>query len=115
MVDGGASNYAAHAGLSLGVKVAMITHLAQEDYNRVVYELAGLGVTCFVAITPQSTSLRLEYPTTNIDVRNLKVTATAGVITDEEVDGFHTRAAVIGTSLRDEIEINTILVLRSKC
>ena len=94
-VDGGAIYYATHAGISLGFKVAVVTHLAQEDYNRVICELAGLGATCIVAITPHSTCLRLEYPTANMDVRNLKVTATAGVISVHEVDGFQAQAAVI--------------------
>jgi sugar/nucleoside kinase (ribokinase family) len=113
--DGGAINYAAHAGASLGCKVAIVTRLAAEDRDRVVAPLESLGVDCMVTITPQSTCMKLEYPTSNVDVRNLYVTGTAGSITAAEVSGFQARAAVIGTSLRGEIEMDAIRALRAKC
>jgi sugar/nucleoside kinase (ribokinase family) len=114
-VDGGAINYAAHAAASLGYKVAIVTRMAQEDRDRVVSELKSQGVTCLVTISPQSTCMKLEYPTMNVDVRNLYVTATAGSITAGEVQGFQARAAAIGTSLRGEIELEAIRALRAKC
>lgn len=113
--DGGAINYAAHAGASLGCKVAVVTRLAAEDRDRVVAPLESLGVDCMVTITPQSTCMKLEYPTSNVDIRNLYVTGTAGSITAAEVSGFQTRAAVIGTSLRGEIEMDAIRALRAQC
>jgi sugar/nucleoside kinase (ribokinase family) len=113
--DGGAINYAAHAGASVGCKVAVVTRLAAEDRDRVVAPLERLGVDCMVTITPQSTCMKLEYPTSNVDVRNLYVTGTAGSITAAEVSGFQTRAAVIGTSLRGEIEMDAIRALRAQC
>ncbi len=114
-VDGGAVNYAAHAGAKLGYKVAVITRMAQEDRDRVVNELESHGVTCLVTITPQSTCMKLEYPTSNVDIRNLYVTSTAGSITAGEVRDFQARAAAIGTSFRGEIETDAIRTLRSKC
>lgn len=48
-----------------------------EDY-RVIENLQRAGVDCFVQRTPQSTCVKLEYPTTNVDIRNLYVTSTAG-------------------------------------
>lgn len=113
-VDGGAINYAAHAGVRLGCHVAVLTRLAKEDYNRVVEALRDEGIDCLVTITPQSTCVTLEYPTTNVDVRNLYVTSTAGPITVDEVQGIRCRAAVIGTTLRGEIEMEAIQALRSQ-
>lgn len=113
-VDGGAINYAAHAGAALGCNVAIVTRLAQEDYERVVSELENHGVVCLVKITPQSTCVKLEYPTRNVDIRNLYVTSTAGSITVEEVQGFECQAAAIGTTLRGEIEMDAVQALRDK-
>jgi sugar/nucleoside kinase (ribokinase family) len=114
-VDGGAINYAAHAGVRMGCKVAVVTRLAQGDRERVIDELESQGIDCMVKITPNSTCMKLVYPTSNVDVRTLYVTSTAGSITPSEVQGFESRAAVIGTSLRGEIEMATIQALRRKC
>ncbi len=113
-VDGGAVNYAAHAGAKLGCHVAVVTRLAQEDYDRVIGALRAEAVDCLVTITPQSTCVKLEYPTTNVDVRNLYVTSTAGSITVNEVKGIRCKAAVIGTTLRGEIEMEAIQALRDR-
>ena len=113
-VDGGAVNYAAHAGARLGCHVVVVTRLAQEDYDRVVDALRAEGVDCLVTVTPQSTCVKLEYPTTNVDVRNLYVTSTAGSITVDEVKGIRCQAAVIGTTLRGEIEVEAIQTLRDR-
>lgn len=112
-VDGGAVNYAAHAAACLGLKVAVITHLAQED-QRVVDKFIQSGIDCYPTYTPQSTLMKLEYPTTDPDLRTLSVTATAGSITAGEVEEFDARAAVIGSSLRGEVGMDVICKLREK-
>ena len=66
-VDGGAVNYAAHAAKRLGSKVAVITRLAQED-ERVVSKFTAAGIACYPTYTPFSTTMKLEYPTTNPDI-----------------------------------------------
>lgn len=109
-VDGGAVNYAAHAAARLGVKVAVVTHLASED-ERVVEKFTQSGIDCLPTYTPQSTCMRLEYPTTNPDVRNLSVTGTAGSITASEVENLHAKSAVIGSSLRGEVGLDVIRAL----
>jgi len=111
-VDGGAVNYAAHAGIRLGCRVLVVTRLAQEDYARVVGSWESQGIDTRVMVTPQSTCVKLEYPTTNVDNRKLYVTSTAGSITADEVRGIQSRAAVIGTTLRGEITMEAIQALR---
>lgn len=113
IVDGGAVNYAAHAGAALGFRVAVVTRLAREDW-RVVQKLTQAGVDCYPSDTPQSTCIRLDYPTTNPDVRTLSVASTAGSIGPAEVAPFQARAAVIGTTLRGEVGLETIQALREK-
>lgn len=112
-VDGGAVNYAAHAATRLGLKVAVVTHLASED-RRVADKFTQSGIDCLPTYTPQSTCMRLEYPTTNPDVRNLSVTGTAGAITAAETDGLRAKSAVIGSSLRGEVGLDVIRALREK-
>ena len=112
-VDGGAVNYAAHAAGRLGGKVAVVTHLSKED-DRVVEKFKTAGIDCFATYTPFSTLMKLDYPTTNPDIRNLSVTATAGSITPQEVESLNARAAVIGSSLRGEVGLDVIQALTSR-
>jgi sugar/nucleoside kinase (ribokinase family) len=48
------------------------------------------------------------------DIRYLSVAATAGAITVEQVEGVQTKAAVIGSSLRGEVGLDVIQVLKEK-
>jgi sugar/nucleoside kinase (ribokinase family) len=112
-VDGGAINYAVHAVARMNLDVAVVTHLAETD-RRVIDRFEELGVDCYVEYTPHSTLMKLEYPTHNVDLRNLYVTATAGDITAEDVSQLNARAMVIGTSLRSEISLAAIQTLRSR-
>jgi sugar/nucleoside kinase (ribokinase family) len=112
-VDGGAINYAAHAVARLGLKVAVVTRLSEED-KRVVDAFVQAGIDCFPTYTPSSTCMHLEYPTTNPDLRNLSVTETAGSVTPAEVDGLNMKSAIIGSSLRGEVGLDVIERLRQK-
>jgi len=113
IVDGGAVNYAAHAAARLGTKVAVVTCLAKED-EHVVEKFTQSGIDCYVTYTPTSTLLKLEYPTSDPDIRTLSVTATAGSITAKEVESINARAAVIGSSLRGEVGMDVIRALKDK-
>jgi len=110
-VDGGAINYSAHAAARLGARVVVVTHLASED-QRVVEKFTQSGIDCLPTYTPQSTLMRLEYPTTNPDVRSLSVTSTAGSITADEVMNLQAKFAVIGSSLRGEVGLDVIQALQ---
>ena len=112
-VDGGAVNYAAHAAARLGLRVAVVTHLARED-DRVIDKLTRAGIDCFPTYTPTSTLMKLEYPTTNPDIRTLSVAATAGIISASEVENLVAQAGVIGTSLRGEVGLDVIQLMKDK-
>ena len=112
-VDGGAINYSAHAARRLGLKVAVVTRLSLED-KRVVDKFNRDGIDCYVTYTPSSTLMVLEYPTNDPDLRHLHVAGTAGAITSQDVEGIHTRAAVIGSSLRGEVGLDVILAMKKK-
>ncbi len=113
VVDGGAFNYGSHAAVRMGLKVAAITRLAREDL-KVADELKALGVAVFAKVTPDSTCLRLEYPTSNVDDRILYVTSSAGPFTIAEVKDISARAFVVGASVRGEVPLAVIEALRKK-
>jgi sugar/nucleoside kinase (ribokinase family) len=112
-VDGGAVNYAAHAAAQLGFHVAVVTRMAKED-DRVITSFTKAGIDSFVTYTPQSTLMKLEYPTTDPDIRTLTVAGTAGSISANDISGLHSKAAVIGTSLHGEVGFDVIEALESK-
>ncbi len=113
-VDGGGMNYAANAAVRLGLRTAVVTHLAEED-QRVVDMLRSNGIDCVLKYTPSSTLMKLEYPTIDPDIRTLSVTATAGSITATELEYVATKAAVIGSSLRGEVGMDVIDRLHNRC
>ncbi|HKY53131.1 MAG TPA: PfkB family carbohydrate kinase [Anaerolineales bacterium] len=113
IVDGGAVNYAAHAAARLGKNVAVITRLAKEDDN-VVEKFKQSGIDCYITYTPTSTSLKLEYPTSDPDIRTLSVMSVAGSITAGDVENLNAQAAVIGSSLRGEVDTDIIHALKNK-
>ncbi|MCX6038873.1 MAG: PfkB family carbohydrate kinase [Chloroflexi bacterium] len=112
-VDGGGTNYAAHAAAPLGLKIAVVTRLAKED-DRVAEKFTQAGIDCYPTYTPQSTEMCLEYPTTDPDIRNLSVNGLAGAITVSQVENLEMRAAVIGSSLRGEVGLDVIRALKEK-
>ena len=113
VVDGGAFNYGSHVAIRMGLKVAAITRLAEDDFH-VARELQKLGVDTFVKTTPHSTCLRLEYPTANVDERVLYITSSAGPFGPEEVREISSKAFVIGASVRGEVSLEVMEELRKK-
>jgi sugar/nucleoside kinase (ribokinase family) len=112
-VDGGAMNYSAYAASKLGLKVAVVTRLAEED-RRVVDKFLTSGIDCYVTYTPASTCMKLEYPTNNPDIRNLSVASTAGSISSKDIEGIQSKAAIIGSSLRGEVGLDVIRTFNDK-
>lgn len=113
IVDGGGFNYGAHVAAMMGLDVAAITRLACED-SHVVNALENIGVTVFVTTTPNSTLLRLEYPTSNVDERKIYVTQTAGQFTPAEVEGIQAKAFLINASTRGEVGFDVLQALKTK-
>jgi sugar/nucleoside kinase (ribokinase family) len=112
-VDGGGSHYAVQAAARLGKKVALVTHLAAGD-QYVIDKIESAGISCFVTHTPHSTLMKLEYPTTNPDIRTLSVAATADPILAAEIAPIETHSAVIGSSYRGEVGMDVIQALKDK-
>jgi sugar/nucleoside kinase (ribokinase family) len=113
VVDGGAFNYGAQVAAAMGLRTAAITRLAREDW-RVVDLLERLGVQVFAEVTPESTCLRLDYPSANVDERVIYVTSTAGSFTAQQISDVQARVFVIGASLRGEVPLDVIEAVAAK-
>ncbi len=112
-VDGGAFNYGATVAARMGLRVAVITRLAREDWH-VVAALERLGVTAFARATPASTLLRLSYPSANLDERTIELLSSAGPFTVEEVAAVDAQAFAIGASVRGEVPTEVVEALAAK-
>lgn len=112
-VDGGGFNYGAHVAAAMGLKTAAVTRLAREDIH-VVRALEALGIDAYPTYTPSSTIMRLYYPTTDVDVRTLTVTATAGSFEPGQFEGLSAKAFLINASARGEVGMDVVRALRAK-
>jgi sugar/nucleoside kinase (ribokinase family) len=112
-VDGGAFFYGCNVIARMGLRSAVITRLAREDW-RVVDGLERLGVRVFAQATPASTCLRLIYPTANLDERTIELTSSAGPFTVEQVAEVEARAFIIGASVRGEVPTQVVAALAAK-
>lgn len=112
-VDGGGMNYAAHAGMQLGIKAAVVTRLARED-DHVVTNIQADGIDCYPFYSPSSTLMTLEYKTHDVDKRSLYVKGIAGTIKSEHLDGLESRAIVVSPSLRGEVEPDFFSSMRKR-
>lgn len=114
VVDGGAFNYGAHVAVRMGLRTAVVTRLAREDWH-VVEELERLGVTAAAVAAPASTNLRLVYPTGNLDERTIEITSSAGPFTVADVGELRARAVAIGASVRGEVPDEVVSALAARC
>lgn len=112
-VDGGAFYYGANVAVRMGLRTAVVTRLAREDWH-VVAELERLGVTVFARATPASTLLKLTYPTANLDERTIELLSSAGPFTVDEVAQLDARAYAIGASVRGEVPPEVVKAIAAK-
>ncbi len=110
---GGAYFFGASVAARMGLRVAVITRLAQEDSESYA-PLLALGVTVIPIFTPQSTCLRLVYPTANLDDRVIYTTSSAGPFRPEDVGNVQARVFHIGASMRGEVPIEVIQTLKQR-
>jgi len=114
VVDGGAYFYGANVAARMGLRVAVVTRLARQDWGA-VEKLERLGVTMLARATPSSTCLRLIYPTANLDERTIEQTSWAGPFTVDDVAGVQARAyAIVASSVRGEMPTEVVEALAAR-
>jgi sugar/nucleoside kinase (ribokinase family) len=112
-VDGGGFNYGARVCAMMGLKTAAVTRLARED-EHVVAALRRAGIDAYPTYTPQSTHMRLFYPTANPDERTLTVAQIAGPFSPDQFAGLDARLYLANASTRGEVPLEVVLALKRK-
>jgi sugar/nucleoside kinase (ribokinase family) len=112
-VDGGAVYYGAAAAARLGLRVGVVTRLAEED-GHVLRGLEKLGVKVFATVSASSTCLKLVYPGDDPDQREIYVTGRAEPLSARDVAGLEAQAFLVGSSIRDELEPGLLDALGAK-
>jgi sugar/nucleoside kinase (ribokinase family) len=98
----------------MGLKTAVVTRLAREDW-RAVGKLERLGVTMLAHETPQSTLLRLIYPSSNLDERTIELTRWAGPFSVDDVADVQARVyAIVASSVRGEVTLDVVETLAAR-
>jgi len=113
VVNGGAFNYGANIAARMKLKVQAITMMSSKD-SEVASDLEKLGVKTYVTWTPESTCLKLLYPSDNPDERVIYVSSWAGPFTSKAIIPLDAQIIVIGASMREEIPLKIIKELSQK-
>ena len=111
--DGGAFFYGLSVVARMGLKSAVVTNLAREDWH-VVEELRNLGVEILARETQYSTCLKLIYPTSNLDERTIEITSQADPFTVEQIQNVDARAFIVGASVRGEVPTEVVKAIADK-
>jgi len=112
-VDGGGYCYAAFAARLADVSVGAVTRLAAED-RRSTDLLRSAGVEVVVRESRQSTLMRLEYPTDNVDERILTVATVADPFVPADVAAIEAGAILISASIRGEVPLDVVEAVRAR-
>jgi sugar/nucleoside kinase (ribokinase family) len=113
VVNGGAFNYGANVAARMKLKVQAVTMMSSEDAE-VARDLEKLGVKTDVTWTPESTCLKLVYPSDDPDERIIYVSSWAGPFTLREVNVINAEVIVVGASMREEIPPTVVKMLAQK-
>jgi sugar/nucleoside kinase (ribokinase family) len=112
-VHGGGYSYSAHAARLACARVGAVTRLAAGDRHS-VESLRNIGVEVLIHESPQSTVMRLEYPTDNVDERILTVTEVADAFAPGHVADIKARAILVSASIRGEVPYSVVEALRAR-
>ncbi len=113
-VNGGAYYFGAHVARAMGMRTAVVTRLAQQDWGA-LDDLEQMGVSMFARATPASSCLRLVYPTADLDRRTLELTSWAGPFTLDQVQGIQSRIyAIVASSVRGEVPLEIVQELAGR-
>ncbi len=113
IVDGGAFFYGLNVVARMGLRGAVVTNLAREDWH-VVEELQQMGVTVLARASEHSTCLRLIYPSLNLDERTIELASQADPFTVDQIQDLQARAFIVGASLRGEVPTEVVAALAAK-
>jgi len=94
IVDGGAIIYGGNVAARMGLRTAIITRMARQDF-KVLEQFRGLGVQVFKRETPNSTKLRLVYQSSNLDERIIYLTSSAEPFTKQDLSSVRPPSSML--------------------
>ena len=110
---GGAVYYGAFPALYTGVKVGVITKIAEKDKD-MLSEFDDFGIDTCAIPSPNSTEIELQYLTENLDHRDLFVTSVADPFTMDELNKINTQILSLCPLMVGEMEESLIIELGKK-
>ncbi|MFC1889527.1 carbohydrate kinase [Thermodesulfobacteriota bacterium] len=102
--SGGAVYYGPMALARLGMKVAVITRLAGEDFGR-LDELRDAGIEVFATDSGVTSGIENTYTTEDMDRRTCRPMGFAGPFGPEEIPELATRAFILAPIIAGEVDL----------
>jgi len=112
-IDGGAIIYGGNVAARMGLRTAIITRMARQDF-KVLEQFHGLDVKIFKRETPNSTNLRLVYQSSNLDERVIYLTSSAEPFTKQDLSSVEASIFHVAPSVRGEVSAEIVQSLRSR-
>ncbi len=110
---GGAIYYGGMVLLSLGLRVAIMTRLAKEDFN-LLDELTAAGARVYASPAPQTSGIENFHPDPNSDKRICHLLGFAGPFQLADIPSVEARLYYIGTVVPREEDVPFIREIASR-
>lgn len=110
---GGSVYYGAIALRRMGLKVAVITRLKQDDFA-LLDELKDEGILVFAQSAEQTSGIENTYLTDDMDRRLCKPLGFAGPFRTEDMPDIQARTFLVGPIMAGEVDIPLIRMLSAK-
>lgn len=102
--SGGAVYYGATALQRMGIRVAVITRLAKQDFH-LLSELRREGITVYAQPAPQTSGLENIYTTENMDRRTCRLIGSAGFFDMNDIPRISAQVFLIGPIMSGIVDI----------
>jgi sugar/nucleoside kinase (ribokinase family) len=113
VASGGSVYYGALALRRLGLRVAVVTRLAQADWQR-LDELKDAGVRVFATAAEQTSGIENTYLTTDMDRRLTRPLGFAGPFHLADVPRINARIWVVGPIMAGEVDLAFVRALSAR-
>jgi sugar/nucleoside kinase (ribokinase family) len=111
---GGTAYYTAVALKSLGLDVAVVTKVAEEDESRLLDGLKLRGIRVFNGRTPSTTVFENVYSDPQLSSRRQCVRSIAASFSPEDIQGIDARTFHVGPLTGQETPIEVLAAIREK-
>ncbi|MBC8249575.1 MAG: carbohydrate kinase [Anaerolineales bacterium] len=111
--SGGSVYYGAIALRRMGLRVAVITRLRQDDFG-LLDELSDEGILVFAQPAEQTSGIENTYFTDDMDRRLCKPLGFAGPFRSEDMPDIQARTFLVGPIMAGEVDVPLIRMLSAK-